>query len=175
MNIRHRRFTRVILALLAGIVASVVWESASAQITRGIGKLVVPIAGAVQAGEETIALSGQARVIGTLVSDPDFGGPPSVLLSIHLLNVSGVGQSTGTRYIATGEQRLIRLLRRSDLVEFTFPVIPVGAGGTALVSPALASFALDFDAGNERLRRATAKFATPDLPGLSSSTSPSRP
>lgn len=175
MNIRRPRFTRVVLALLAAVVASLVWEGASAQITRGIGNLIVPIAGTVQADPETIALAGQARVIATLVTDPDFGGPASVLLSIHLLNVSGVGQSSGTRYIGTGEQRLIRLFRRSDLVEFTFPVIPVGARGTALVSPALASFALDFDAGNERLRRATAKLATPELPHLSSDTSPSRP
>ncbi|MBI2316138.1 MAG: hypothetical protein HYU75_03675, partial [Betaproteobacteria bacterium] len=157
------------LALLAGLTANLAWQSAAAQIpssllSRPVTNLIVPIAGTVEGVGETVALSGRARVIATVVPDPDFGGPTSVLLSIDLLNVAGVGQSSGARYVATGEQKLLRLLSSSDVVEVTFPVAPVGAKGTASVRPLVASFNLSFDTGNGQLRRALASLSAPDLP-----------
>ena len=170
MNTRCSRFTRAVLLLLAGMAASLVWQSASAQAlpaieaSRAVVNLIVPIAGTVQADLETVAFSGRAHIMSTLATDPDFGGLPSVILSIDLLNVFGVGQTTGARYVATGEDKVLRLLRPSDLVEVTFPVFPLGSK-TALARPLLASFSLNFDLGNGQLRRAIAKFSTPDFPG----------
>ena len=173
MDTPQHRLTPDVLALLAGVLASMVWESASAQVSpptsaRAISNLVVPVAGTVQGGAEIVTLSGQARIMSTMVTDPDFGGPPSVVLSINLLNVFGVGQVTGAKYAATGEQRVLRLLRPSDRVDVTFPVSPIGARGIELIRPALLSFTLDFDAGNGQLRRARANISAPNLPGLSS-------
>ncbi|MBI4293855.1 MAG: hypothetical protein HY661_20460 [Betaproteobacteria bacterium] len=161
MNTVHPRSTPAVLALIAGILASLVWASAAAQFSRPIANVVVPIAGTVAGAPEDVALSGRARVAITLVTDPDFGGPPRVILAIDLLNVFGEGQSSGAKYAATGEHKVLRLLRREDLVEVTFPVAPVGAKGTELVRPALLSFTLNFDVGNGRLERALAKFSAP--------------
>ncbi len=167
MNTRHLNFTPVIFALLAALVASLVWQSASAQAvppinSRAVSNLTVPIAGTVQVGAENIALSGRAHIMSTMVTDPDFRGPPSVILSIDLLNVSGVGQTTRARYVARGEDRVIRLLVPTDLIEITFPVFAASSTATALARPALVSITLDFDVGNGHLRRAVANFATAD-------------
>lgn len=170
MNTRHPSLTRAVLALLAAMLANLVWQSASAQIpsslssllSRPVTNLIVPIAGTVEGDGEDVALSGRARVMTTVVPDPDFLGPTSVIVSIDLLNVFGVGRLSGTKYAATGEQKMLRVLAPSDRVEVTFPVFPVGALGTASVRPLVASFDLDFD--NAQLRRAIAKFIGPNFP-----------
>lgn len=168
MNTARSGFKSLVLALLAAVLASLAWHSAFAQASRPVSNLVVPIAGTVQVGAETVAFSGQARVTSILVTDPDFGGPPSVILAVDLLNVFGVGQTTGARYVARGEEKLLRLLESSDLIEVAFPVFrfPVRPGATALDNPLIASIALDFDGGNGQLREGNAKFSTPNFPGL---------
>ena len=175
MNTRHPRFTPAVLTLVAGMVGTLLWGSthalaadspnAPALGATAISNLVVPIAGTVGGAPENIALTGRARIMSTLVTDPDFGGPPSVILSIDLLNVIGVGQSTGVRYLATGQDVVIRLLRPSDFVEITFPVFPVGPGGTAVARPVIATFVLTFDAANGQLKAAEARFNTAGFPG----------
>lgn len=166
MNTAHSRFKSLVLALLAAVLASLAWHSAFAQASRKISNIVVPIAGTVQVGEETIAFSGQARVTSALVTDPDFGGPRSVILAIDLLNVFGVGQSTGDKYVARGEEKLIRLLESSDLIEVAFPVFrfPVRPGATALDNPLVASIDLEFDNGNGQLREGNARFSALGAP-----------
>lgn len=166
MNTHHTRFTPFVLALLAALAASLVWQSASAQVSRPISSLIVPIVGTAQAGAQPVAFSGRARIMSTFVTDPDFRGPPSVILAIDLLNVSGVGQTTGARYIARGEEKLIRLFGDSDLIEVAFPIFrfPAGPTATTLANPLLASFKLDFDGDDGQLRQAIAGFSTPNLP-----------
>lgn len=168
MNTAHLRIKFLVLVLFAGMMVSLAWQSAFAQASRPFSNIVVPIAGTVQAGAETVAFSGQARVTSTLVTDPDFGGPPSVILAVDLLNVFGVGQTTGARYVARGEEKLLRLLESSDLIEVAFPVFrfPVRPGATALDNPLIASIDLEFDNGNGQLRSGLAKFSNPNFPGL---------
>ena len=171
MNAHYSRLTRIVLLFLAGMMASLVWASAFAQafppriFSRPVTNLVVPITGSVQTDVETIVFSGLARVKSTVVTDPDFGGPPGVILSVDLLNVFGKGQTTRARYVARGEDKVIRLFGDTDLVEVTFPVFPIGST-TPLATPLVASLNLNFDVGNGQLRRAIARFLTPNLPGL---------
>lgn len=145
MNTRHAKLTPAVVALLVGIVGSLVWASASADPARPVTNLVVPIAGTIGAGAENIALKGQARIMSTFVTDPELGGPPSVVLAIDLLNVLGVGQSSGAKYLARGRDHTTRLFRPTDLVEIVFPVFRVGPKGNDVDRPVLASFFLTFD------------------------------
>src|ERR687895_696327 len=52
----------------------------------------VPIRGIVSGEPESVAFSGQAQIKSRLVRDPDFSRP-SLLLTIDLSSVSGVGSS----------------------------------------------------------------------------------
>ena len=175
MKTGYPRLAGALLALLAGMAGALMGQSATAQGSvdlsprgRSTSELVVPIAGTVQTEAERVVLTGKVRIASTLVTDPDFRGPTSVILAIELLDVRGVGQSTRSGYVATGQQRLTRLLARSDLIQTTFPVLRTGSGIAALARPALALFGLTFDLSNGQLRAATAGFSTLELSGTGS-------
>ena len=146
-------------ALILGLVTSLTLTHTA--IAAPPDNLVVPIAGTLTGGAESVSLSGHAQIQSTLVTDPDFGGPARVILTVNLVGVSGAGQSPRSRYLATGEETVIRLLQPTDLVEIEFPVFPVGARGSDAARAVLASFVLTFDQANGRLLNATANFSTP--------------
>ncbi len=164
MNITLRRIPPALLAF-AGILASLVSSSAAAdpRFSRRADTLVVPIAGTLEGETEDIALKGQARINSTSFSDPDLGGAPGVILLIDLLSVVGVGLQSRTRYFAHGENRVVRELRSTDLVELTFPITPVNGDPTKTALPVLASFQLTFDVDQGQLRAASARFSTPSF------------
>lgn len=169
MKLRHARLTVPIVALV-GAVASLISRSASAgppapqpTFSRQISQLIVPIQGTLAGAPEDIALNGHARIRSTAFTDPDLGDPPGVILTIDFLNVIGVGQSTGSRYFAHGENIVVRVLRASDLVALTFPLSPVGARETEAARSVLASFSLTFDLNSGSLQGALASFSSPAL------------
>jgi len=92
-----------------------------------VSSIVVPISGTAGA----IALSGQATIETSLVSN-DLGGAPTVLVSIHVNNLTGAGIT------ASGEDVLVRPLAASDTVEVVLAV--EGSDATAT-----ATFALHLD------------------------------
>ncbi|HEV7929576.1 MAG TPA: hypothetical protein VGP12_05520, partial [Nitrosospira sp.] len=130
MNSRRLRFTAVAFALLSALVNTRILGDSSARENRAESDLVIPISGTAHADLESIALSGRARISSVLITDPDFGSPPSVFLSVDLVNVTGVGQRTGAKYHVTGEDKVTRVLRHSDLVEIAFPIFPMGQNRT---------------------------------------------
>lgn len=169
MKLRHARLTVPLLAL-AGTLASLFARSASAAppaplptFSRQTTQLIVPIQGTLGGGAEDIVLLGRARIRSTTFTDADLGDPPGVILAVDFLNVIGVGQATGTRYFAHGENIVVRPLRASDLVELTFPISPLGARETETARPVLASFSLTFDLNDGKLKAATASFSSPTL------------
>lgn len=169
MKLRHARLTVPIVAL-AGTLASLLARSASAAppapqptFSRQTTQLIVPIQGTLEGAPEDIALNGRARIRSTAFTDPDLGDPPGVILAIDFLNVIGVGQATGSRYFAHGENIVVRALRASDLVELTFPLSPVGARETEAARSVLASFSLSFDLNDGTLKAAIASFSSPAL------------
>ena len=97
-----------------------------------------------------VALSLLVGIIGGLVGmvvvrDPDVDAPPSVRLSIDFSNVTGVGLKTGTKYVTSGEQELVRPLVATDVVDVTFAFFPRGATGFTRDRQALASFTLNYN------------------------------
>jgi hypothetical protein len=124
------------------------------------GAALVPVAGIVSGAPESVSFSGQARIQSRLVPDPDFGRP-SLLLTIDLSNVSGVGSSTKAVYSVATQELVQRRLAGSHVVTITFPFSKTS--GAAVVRSAVASFALDFDVNTGAVTNASGNVATPNF------------
>lgn len=162
MNIARRRIPAALLAF-AGLLTSVVSGSTTTRplFSRRAAQRIVPIAGTLVGETEDIDLKGLARINSTTFSDPDLGGPPGVVLLIDFIAVIGVGRKSHTAYFAHGENRVVRELRATDLVELTFPITPLKVSAIKTAVPVLASFQLTFDIDQGQLRAATASLSTP--------------
>ncbi|MCY1278608.1 hypothetical protein D9M68_366000 [compost metagenome] len=164
MNIARRQIPLFLLGF-GGLLASAV-SGSSAALTlfpRRPAQLIVPIAGTLVGETEDIVLKGLARINSTTFSDPDLDGPPGVILLIDLIAVVGIGLKSRTTYFAHGENRVVRELRSTDLVELTFPITPLNASATRTAVPVLASFQLSFDVNQGVLRKAKASLSSPGL------------
>jgi hypothetical protein len=142
-------FNRSFLSLLALAMGATLLIGGEA---RAASSMVVPMAGTVTDAAGSVALSGQATIESTLVKD-EFGGQPSVILSIHFSNVTGPGIR------GSGEAVLIRPLASSDKVEVELSLST--ASGAATAHTAMATFALSLDLVSGAILRATGGIAAP--------------
>jgi len=175
MKIRRPLFI-VVLALLGAIIGGLVGGSSPALAVVSIastGTTTIAYGGLVRgdpvAGAEPVLLVGFVQFQMTVINDPDFGTPPSVQLSIDFSHVGGVGTKTRTRYVTAGEQYLVRPLVALDVVEVTFPILPVTTGGLAGARSALASFTLKYNVSAETFASGTASPSvniTDSLPAM---------
>jgi len=94
---------------------------------------------------ENVQLSGLIQVSRVVVRDPDFGRPPTVIVTIDFSGVTGQGQKTRTKYVAGGNQVLTRPLVSPDVIDVVFPFYPSGTPGTVGARSALASLTLTYD------------------------------
>lgn len=134
--------------------------STSSTTTTTATAALVSIKGTVSGLPESVAFSGQAQLNANVVTDPDFGAPPTVVLSLDLSKVTGVGVSTGKKYVTSNQEILNRGLTAADTVQFTFPFLP--SGGSAMSSRVgLASFNLSFDVNTLKLTGATGAIGSP--------------
>jgi len=122
--------------------------------------LRVAITGTVSGLPESVSFSGIAHLNANVVTDPDFGAVPTVVLSIDLDKITGIGSSTGKRYVGTSQETLNRRLSAADSVQFTFPF--VASGGNAM-SPrvGMVSFNLSYNVDTMVLTGATAQILNP--------------
>ncbi|NWL76107.1 hypothetical protein DM872_04505 [Pseudomonas taiwanensis] len=164
MNIDRRHLPAALLTFV-GLVAATASGIANALplFKRRADQLVIPIAGTLTTATEDISLKGTARIRSTEFSDPDFNGPPGAILFIDFLNVVGAGLTSKTRFFAHGENRVVRELRPTDVVELTFLITPVNAKATVAAIPVLATFQLTFNVDQGQLTAATGSFSTPDF------------
>ena len=176
MKTRRSLFTPAMLSLAAIAAGAVSGLPASAQTAITASTAVptstssattttataglVSMAGIVSGVPESVAFSGLAQLNANVVTDPDFGSPPTVVLSIDLGRVTGVGLSTGKKYVISNQEILNRGLTAADTVQVTFPFYP--SGGSAM-SPrvGMASFNLSFDLTTLRLTGASGDIANP--------------
>ena len=95
-----------------------------------------------------------------MITDPDFGNPPKMVLSINLSDVTNIGQRTKTTYVTSDEQTLTRPLAATDTVQMTFPFYP--SDGSAISSrTGMASFNLSFDENSLTLTGVTGAIGSP--------------
>jgi hypothetical protein len=143
MKIRRALFNPAALSLVAAIAGGSVWSGDAAAQAGTWTTALVPINGTVAGQSESVVFSGQARVNSKLAPDPDFNRP-SLVLSIDLSGLSGVGKTTKAKYVIVGPENVQRSVAASHLVEFVFPFAKTGASVGSAQSGA-ASFALGFD------------------------------
>jgi hypothetical protein len=176
MKTRRSLFAPGVLTLGVAIVAALWGSAANAQTTIMASTTssnstssatmtvttpaLVSIKGTVTGSPESVSFSGQAKVNARVVTDPDFGNSPTVVLFIDLSQVTGVGSSSGKKYVTSGQQMANRPLAAADTVRFTFPFSP--SGGSAMSSRVgMASVNLSFDVNSLKLTAATGQIANP--------------
>jgi hypothetical protein len=120
------------------------------------GTTTILYGGLVRGAPEPVLLGGFVQFEMVVVRDPDFGTPTVVRLSIDFSHVAGIGTKTGTRYVTSGGQDLIRPLVATDVVDVTFAIFPSGATGFTSARPALASFTLNYNVKAEAFASGTA-------------------
>jgi hypothetical protein len=150
MKIRRALFTPAALLLSAAMAGGTPAHAADA---------LVQVRGIVSGEPESVAFSGQAQINSKLVPDPDFG-KPSLLLTIDLGSVSGVGSSTNAKYVISSQELVQRRVAASHRVEITFPFVKSGMGMSA-TRTGVASFALDFDVNTGAVTSATGNVSSP--------------
>lgn len=141
MKIRRALLKSSLLAVSAMAAAGALWwESgpASAQ-SMPWNTSLVPVSGIVSGSPESVKFSGNAKVGTRLAPDPDFGSP-SLVVSIDLSGISGVGSSTGTKYVVSGPEIVQKRLAPSYTVDLTFPFYKSGTSGTSGARSGAASF-----------------------------------
>jgi hypothetical protein len=140
--------------------STTVSTSTSSATTSTITGALVPVAGVVTGGAESVVFSGHAKLSANVVTDPDFGGIPTVVLTIDLSGLKGVGASTGASYVTSDEAIVQRRLAVADTVEYSFPF---NRSGTSALAPSLglASFNLSFNVTTLKLTAATGSVGSP--------------
>jgi hypothetical protein len=179
MNMHRPLFTPVLLPLVIAMMGAVLWwggapasaqtaitasttrsTSTSSATTTTTTAALVSIKGTVNGLPESVSFSGQAQISANVVTDPDFGAPPTVVLSIDLGKVTGVGSSTGKTYVTSSQGTLNRRLTAADKVQFTFPFFQSG-GSAASSRVGMAFFDLSFNVSTLQLTGATAQIVSP--------------
>ena len=164
MKIRGALFKPVVLTLFAAIAGGAVWSGdAPAQTAGTWTTALVPINGTVAGNPESVVFSGQAKVSSKLAPDPDFNRS-SLVLSIDLSGLSGVGSSTRTKYVIGGPELVQRGVAATHQVEFTFPFAKSGSMNLGSAQSGVASFALGFDLNNGAVTSASGNVTSANLP-----------
>jgi hypothetical protein len=134
--------------------------STSSTTTTTTTSAKVLVKGVVSGAPESVSFSGQAQLSANVVTDPDFGTWPKVLLSIDLGGVTGTGSTTRTKYVIADQKTLTRTLAATDTVQATFPFYPSGGDPN---SPRVgqATFSVSFDVNSLRLTGASGSIASP--------------
>jgi hypothetical protein len=135
----------VLLALVA--MGTTLWAGREARGATAAGNpvLVVPLKGVVKGPAGDVSLSGEAQIGTNVTKEPEFGDPPSVVVSVRLKGVTGT-DSAGRKYEASGESQSVRPLVESDTIEVLFSVYPAGSDASSSgARPATAKFKLRLD------------------------------
>lgn len=134
--------------------------STSSTTTTTATSALVTIKGIVSGAPENVVFSGQAQLNANVVTDPDFNRPPTVVLSIDLSKVTGVGSSSGKKYVTSAQTVLNRGLNVADAIQLAFPFVQ--SGGSAMSSRVgVASFSLSYNVGTMKLTGATGQITSP--------------
>src|SRR6266704_607210 len=97
--------TPVVLSLFAAVLSGLLWWAGTpARAAFAPTIALIPVSGIVTGQPESVKFSGQAQVATEPVLDTSkFNLPPAVILSVHLFGVSGIGATTGAKYVAGGK------------------------------------------------------------------------
>jgi hypothetical protein len=123
---------------------------------------LVSVSGIVSGSPESVSFSGTAKVATRLAPDPDFGSP-SLVVSIDLTGISGVGSSTRTKYSIGGPEIVQKRLAPSYAVDITFPFYKSGTNGTSGARSGQATFSFNVDSATGAVSAAIGSIASSPL------------
>jgi hypothetical protein len=135
---------------------------APSPVMRAWNTALVPVSGVVSGTPESVTFSGNAKIGTRLAPDPDFGSP-SLVVSIDLSGVSGMGSSTRTKYVISGPEIVQKRLAPSYLVDITFAFYKSGTMGTAGARSGAASFTFNVDGTTGAVSGVVASIASSPL------------
>ena len=164
--------THIVLSLFVVVLSGLAWWAGTpARAAFAPTIVLIPVSGIVTGQPESVKFSGQAQVSSELVLDTSkFNLPPAVILIVDLSSVSGIGSSTGAKYVAGGNgTNVYRRLVSADTVEITFPftrgtTMSVSSTGLSSVRSGVVTFALNFDMNTGAITKGTANIAGPAFP-----------
>lgn len=164
MKIRRALLKSGVLAVSAIAAGGALWwESGPAKAqTLAWNTSLVSVRGIVSGSPESVSFSGTVKVGTRLAPDPDFGAP-SLVVSIDLSGVSGVGSSTQAKYVIAGPEIVQRRLAPSYTVDITFPFYRSGTDGTRGARSGAASFSLNVNTATGAVTSATGSIASSSL------------
>jgi hypothetical protein len=145
----------------SGTTSTQIFSSTSASPTGTFKKTTtrtsVSVNGVVTGSPESVSFSGKVPVTATVVTDPDFGNPPTTVLTVDLSALSGTGKSTRAAYVVGGNGIVERPLAAADTVTITFPFYRSDANASS-ARAGTASFALTFDVNTMQMTGASASL-----------------
>jgi len=142
MNIESPRRPFLRGAGLAAIAAAITALPLPAAAVTWPQTLSVAVNDTVRGATENVVFSGQLVVTGTVVKDTNLSGPRVMELIIDFSGVSGMGATTGKKYVTAAHVILHRSLKALDPVQVTFPYY--SDGQLAAARTALASLAVSY-------------------------------
>lgn len=163
MRTRRALLKSGVLAAAAAVAGgAALWRSGPAQAAGTWHTSLVKVRGSVGGSPESVSFSGDAKVSTRLAPDPDFGSP-SLVVSIDLRGVSGVGSSTRAKYVISGPEIVQKRLAASYVVDITFPFYRSGTDGTSGARSGAASFTVDIDTATGAVTGATGSIGSSNL------------
>ncbi len=117
-------------------------------ITGSPRSATLPVSGTVGGAPEGVAFSGTVQIRSHLVTDPDFGKPPTVHLAIDLVDLIGRGLTSGAKYVTTAEFVSSAEVNANEVIELTFPFQPQSKKGHLVARSGNIALTLRFDARN---------------------------
>ena len=101
--------------------AKAVGVISEATVGNGVGNGAGNGVGNGNTNNEVIRFEGAAVVNSRMAADADFG-KPSLIMLFDLTGVTGTGAKSGTKYVLTNQEYIIRPLAMHHNIEFTFPM-----------------------------------------------------
>jgi hypothetical protein len=163
MKVHRSLWMSAALSASAAVAGTLLWTggTASAVVSTLSSASTAAVSGTVIGSPESVSFSGALAVSSKRVSDPDFGAPDVVVVSVDLAGMKGTGLSTGRSYAVTGQQILVRRLTSADTLLVTFPFSPSGSAMSMSPRIGAAKVALTFDVTTGALTKAAATVSNP--------------
>ena len=158
-------WTPAVLSAAVAIAGASLWlagaPSASAVVSTLSTSALGNVSGSVTGSPETVSFSGSVSINSKRVSDPDFGTPDVVVLSLDLSGMKGTGQSSKATYVVSNQEVIQRPLTAAENIVVTFPFSRSGSSMSMSPRIGAATLALSFDVTTGALTGAKVTVSNP--------------
>jgi hypothetical protein len=165
MKIYRSLWMSAALSASAVVAGALLWTGGTSPASAVVSTLAsagtAAVSGTVIGSPESVSFSGSLAVNSKRVSDPDFGNPDIVVVSVDLSGMKGTGLSSGRSYAVTGQEVIQRRLVSADTLLVTFPFSPSGSSMSMSPRIGAAKLALTFDVTTGALTNAAAVVSNP--------------